>query len=293
MTTKTEELKRHPLSGYWPDMPHDDFVELTEDVRERGVIEPIVLLDGKVLDGWHRYRAALSVGRDCPAVQYEGDDPAGYVISRNRMRRHVTKKECVKAVLLCVGWRTAGRQLKADAKRQDAGDAPKEMTISEVAEDVGVSRRTVSSAKREIREERGEVEPRPKPRRKPSAAGRDSVRDQIQTLLTERDDARAYVKRLEATNLKLEEEVEEHSERINDLETEVSNLEEELEVSRTLSNDLEKKITELESDLETWRAHASEDEKGAVALTRTLQSRLEEVTTERNALKHQLSKERN
>lgn len=251
----TTELKRHPLSEFWPDMRRDDLVELIEDVRANGVIEPIVMLDGKILDGWHRYLASQEAGRECPAVEYEGDDPAAYVVSRNKMRRWASRKDLVKAVLQCVGWRKAGRQAKAEAKPEATGEEPapaKEMTLSEVAKDVGVSVPTVSRARREIREERGEVEPRqqPKPKRR-STGSMDSVREQIQQLLTERDDARAEVERLKA--------------RVSELEVDLADARDEL------------------SDL---REGAGED-GGGVSLA-TLRSQLREVENERDILKDQL-----
>ena len=50
-------MQQHPLSAAFPAMPDDEFRELVEDIRANGQLEPGIVLDDMVLDGWHRYRA--------------------------------------------------------------------------------------------------------------------------------------------------------------------------------------------------------------------------------------------
>ena len=107
----TAQLERHLLSVAWGDMPENDFREFVESVREHGVADPlIVLLDGKVLDGWHRYRAAVEVGIELELVRREflGDDPVGYVIRRNGDRRHLTAGQRAICVAKCYEWARLG-----------------------------------------------------------------------------------------------------------------------------------------------------------------------------------------
>ena len=109
----TELLQRHPLSAAWGDMPEDQYREFVESVREHGVTDPlIVLLDGKVLDGWHRHRAAVEVGIDLELVcrEFLGDDPVAYVIRRNGERRHLTAGQRAICVAKCYEWRGTGLQ---------------------------------------------------------------------------------------------------------------------------------------------------------------------------------------
>ena len=89
-----KKFERHELSAAWGDMPHEDFVDLVENVRSQGIINPIVIFEGQILDGWHRYRAAQEVpGAELPIIVFEEDpdyeyrDPAEFVISQNSHRR--------------------------------------------------------------------------------------------------------------------------------------------------------------------------------------------------------------
>ena len=55
-------LKRHELSSVFGDMPETDFENLVKSVEQDGFMDSLIRMhDGKVLDGWHRYQAALSL----------------------------------------------------------------------------------------------------------------------------------------------------------------------------------------------------------------------------------------
>ena len=106
------DIERHPISACWPDMDRQDFVKLKNDIKENGVLEPIVFYEEKVLDGWHRYKAAMETGATFAEIDYEGDDPAGFVISQNARRRHMTKSDVARCVLLTREWAKEGRPKK-------------------------------------------------------------------------------------------------------------------------------------------------------------------------------------
>jgi hypothetical protein len=63
------------------------------DIRQHGVREPIVLYQGAILDGRNRWRASFEAGVECPTVDYEGEDPVGFVVSRNLRRRHLSESQ--------------------------------------------------------------------------------------------------------------------------------------------------------------------------------------------------------
>lgn len=86
-----EELEIHPAALILPKMGNDEFEEFKEDIAGNGLIEPIVLFQGKVLDGRNRYLACQELGIEMWARNWEGGmDPVDYVVSRNIHRRQLT-----------------------------------------------------------------------------------------------------------------------------------------------------------------------------------------------------------
>lgn len=145
-------LERHPLSDAWPDMPQDELEALVADVRDHGVRQPIALFDGRVIDGWHRLKAAIRAGlHDVETFKLEdspeGDDPAGYVIACNGYRRHLTKTQRVAAIVAAERWRedhnncgpTSARKI---AKRAGASVSMVEQVRKRVREGHGETLRT-------------------------------------------------------------------------------------------------------------------------------------------------------
>jgi ParB-like chromosome segregation protein Spo0J len=89
---KFPEYEQHPIAiALMPGgMDEPEFEAFCADVEARGVIMPVTLYEGKVLDGWHRYRAAKRTGCAFKEIQYEGKDPAGYIASVNVLRRKLS-----------------------------------------------------------------------------------------------------------------------------------------------------------------------------------------------------------
>ncbi len=82
-------LTFHPLAQIFPLMEGVSFRDLVEDIRVNGLREPVVLLDGKILDGRNRYRAAQAAQIGARFRTYDGKDPLAFVISANLHRRHL------------------------------------------------------------------------------------------------------------------------------------------------------------------------------------------------------------
>ena len=91
----TADLKFHPLADLFPLMEGIEFDELVADIRANGLHEHIVFTvpDEMILDGRNRYRACLKAGIVPTFVPYRGDDPAGFVVSKNIHRRHLTESQ--------------------------------------------------------------------------------------------------------------------------------------------------------------------------------------------------------
>jgi N6-adenosine-specific RNA methylase IME4 len=80
----------HELADIFPMMGAEEFADLCDDIEKNGLAEPVVLYEGKVLDGRNRHSACTALGIVPATVEYTGDDPLAYVISKNLKRRHLT-----------------------------------------------------------------------------------------------------------------------------------------------------------------------------------------------------------
>jgi ParB-like chromosome segregation protein Spo0J len=134
---------RHRLSALFGDMPEPALLALSEDIAEHGLLEPVVLYRGEVLDGWHRCKAAQMAGVEIQYIEYEGDDPGSYVLSKNLHRRQtpLTASQRAQLTVECKTWRPAGVSRSAPGAELPPTDA-------ELAEEANTSVRTIQQAKR-------------------------------------------------------------------------------------------------------------------------------------------------
>ena len=144
MKNTPQILKRHPLSAAFPDMPADEFAALVDDIQENGLLQPVVLFDGMVLDGWHRYRASIEAGVEPAFDEFDGSDPVAFVLSLNMHRRHLTGSQRAAAVVACTQWAAIGHNQHTGGS--EPGSAPR--TEAEMAKAADVSDKTIRQAKR-------------------------------------------------------------------------------------------------------------------------------------------------
>jgi ParB-like chromosome segregation protein Spo0J len=92
-------LPAHPAADLFPMLGDEQLAELAEDIRVRGLVEPIVTIqvDGVtlILDGRNRYRACLVAGVEPRVVAWDGTggSPSGFVLAKNIHRRHLTPSQ--------------------------------------------------------------------------------------------------------------------------------------------------------------------------------------------------------
>lgn len=135
-------LARHELSDLFGDMSPDEQEELQADIKANGLREPIMLHEGKVLDGWHRYKAMCALGRRLtPKNSYtydeeqDGPDPRKWVTSKNLMRRQLPAAERIRLAAELLGYSNTGTGRK--------GTNVPITTMKDVAKAAGVSEKTV------------------------------------------------------------------------------------------------------------------------------------------------------
>lgn len=125
-------MKPHPLSEICPDIEGTEFSALVEDIKRRGLVQPLVMYQGKILDGRNRWRACQKLGIKPKTVDYRGDDPIGHVLALNLSRRHLTESQRA-MVAAKVATLTQGRPatLPDTVRPPSQSDAAKAVKVSE------------------------------------------------------------------------------------------------------------------------------------------------------------------
>lgn len=95
-----KELEFHEIAGLFPLMFEKEFKEFKEDIKKNGLQEPIVLYEGKILDGRNRYKACKELNIEPNTKIFSGEDPTVYIISKNMFRRHLNLYQKTKIVML-------------------------------------------------------------------------------------------------------------------------------------------------------------------------------------------------
>jgi hypothetical protein len=148
-------LQQHPLSAAFPAMTNEERIELRGSIQSQGVLNPITIYDGMVLDGWNRYSLAAVLGMECPATELKPDiDPKAFVIAQNSSRRHVTKAQLAMAVTAVYEWAPQGANQYQRVHTQCEPSTPTKhhtecevsKTRAELAEIAGVHPNVISQA---------------------------------------------------------------------------------------------------------------------------------------------------
>jgi hypothetical protein len=71
MPAPTYDYVAHPLAATFPMIEGTAFEELKSDIRNHGILEPIRLYQGMILDGRNRYAAAKAVAHQFTAKDFK------------------------------------------------------------------------------------------------------------------------------------------------------------------------------------------------------------------------------
>ena len=105
----SEPMPFHEYANLFPLLEGDAYWSLVEDIRQNGVQEPIVKYGPAILDGRNRYLGSRECDRPYPTVEFVGDDPLAFVISKNLARRHLSESQRAMIAAKLANLRGGGR----------------------------------------------------------------------------------------------------------------------------------------------------------------------------------------
>lgn len=113
----------HRFANFIPVADGADQFALRQSIEAIGQVEPIVLFEGAILDGRHRYKACTVVGVEPKFVDFEGDEEAAlqFVLAKNIARRNLTT---IQKLRLREQLTPEIERLRNKARAQQEGGAP-------------------------------------------------------------------------------------------------------------------------------------------------------------------------
>lgn len=142
------QLELHPLCTLFPRLSGAEFQALSEDIAANGLREPIVTLDGMILDGGNRYRACLDAGVKPTFAKFKGGNIVSFVLSANMHRRHLSAGQQAAIVASAQDWATA----QMVGKPKERCNVAPLATVADRAAQSGASQRTQKMADKVAKE---------------------------------------------------------------------------------------------------------------------------------------------
>ncbi|MFE0055312.1 ParB/RepB/Spo0J family partition protein [Streptomyces sp. NPDC059003] len=124
----------HPTILLFPELEEDDLKALADNIKEHGLLHPVVLdAGGRVIDGRNRLKACEIAGIAPSYTTHEGD-PDSYALSANIHRRNLTKGQMAMITA------------KACSLSEQGERSPGEQSSRSLSERLGISLGTVGKA---------------------------------------------------------------------------------------------------------------------------------------------------
>jgi ParB-like chromosome segregation protein Spo0J len=138
----------HELADAFPLITGEAFDELKKDIQENGQLEPVVMYEGKILDGRNRWRAMQELDLPHKEIKLPKEtDPIAYVWSKNAVRRQLTPAQKALAATRLVTAKSGDNQHTRNGAT----------TVGQAAEMAGVSDRSIQRARKVLEQGAPEV----------------------------------------------------------------------------------------------------------------------------------------
>jgi len=135
-------MEYHEIANIFPMMTNAEYEQLKADIVLNGQLDPVVLYEGKILDGRNRWKVCMDLGLVINYDQYQGDNPLSYVISKNLHRRHLNETQ--RAV---IGARIANMQMGDNQYKTGSANLQTHVSQPEAAKQLNVSPRMIATVK--------------------------------------------------------------------------------------------------------------------------------------------------
>lgn len=125
------EYEIHEDAMIFPLLEGEELDALASDIQAHGLIEPILVHEGKIIDGRNRLRACELVGVEprFQEAELDGMSPLEFVISKNLHRRHLTSGQRAALALSFLP------RLKEEAQQRKSIGRPPEATYEETIQE--------------------------------------------------------------------------------------------------------------------------------------------------------------
>lgn len=144
------ELPVHPAAELFPSIVGDEFKALKQSIQAQGQLEAIKICDRQLIDGRNRLRACEELGIDPLYDEVQINDVVQYVIGINIERRHLSIKQRA-AIAAELANMVMG--MRGDLQRDSTQNCAPSISVSEAADMMGVSARSVTTAKKKMKDD--------------------------------------------------------------------------------------------------------------------------------------------
>jgi hypothetical protein len=128
----------HPVADLFPLLSKKELENLTEDIRQNGLVNPTVINEGQIVEGRSRILACREAGVEPQFAEwrdiYKGSmSLPRWIWSMNAERRHMSQDQIAAVKVLMSAWEEgeAARQRKAEGQKRDGEIAGRGRTKSD------------------------------------------------------------------------------------------------------------------------------------------------------------------